>query len=188
MMKSGSTSGRNAAAATATASDNFERASLGGNWSTPSGVNAGQILNSSVWSGTTDAADNISYWSATAFGTSQYSKATIGDGGDSDAGLVLHMQADSAGYFCDFYQGNWHIFRRTAAGVLTDIGAYSASNPATGTVIELRINGNNVEFYLDSTLRINVSDTTYRSGQPGLYNYYNATNRITIGSWEGGNA
>lgn len=170
----------------ATASDNFERASLESNWSTPSGVNGGQILSSSDWQGTVNNADNISIWSANTFGVNQYSKAVIGVSGSGDAGVVLHMQDNGAGYACDYYDGAWYLQTRSSAGSYSTIGTYTVSSPGNGTIIELRVNGNNIEFYLNGTLRINVTNTTYRSGQPGVYSYYNTTSRMTIESWEGG--
>jgi hypothetical protein len=178
------------AASAATASDTFDRANgaLGANWTTTPGLAAPQISGNTVRAGTANSV-NSAYWSATTFGSDQFSSGTMpaSSGASYGPGLAVRLSG-TKGYFLWYGNsaGTVSLWRMDSASSWTQLKTSAALSvtPATD-VWKIQVTGSTVSGYQNGNLVVTTTDTKITSGSPGVWLYY-AANQID--NWSGGDA
>jgi hypothetical protein len=167
--------------------DNATRANgaIGANWTlTNNGIN----ISSNNFVGTTGGTNNVAYWSASLFSASQFSQVTLTAlNGTSDfpgiAVLLSGSGASTQGYSCIETTAN--IYMQRISGTTNTTLTSSASTGAVGDILRLEAApGGALTCYKNGVSTLTATDTTYTSGQPGLFlNGSTATSK----NWSGGN-
>jgi hypothetical protein len=178
------------AADAATVSDSFDRANgaLGSNWTTTPGTAAPQISGNTLHAGTASSL-NSAYWSASTFGSDQFSQGTLpaSSGGNYGPGLAVRLSG-TKGYFLWYgNSGNTvSLWRMDSASSWTQLKASSTLTvtPATD-VWKIQVVGSTISGYQNGNLVVQTTDTSITSGSPGVWLYY-AANQID--NWSGGDA
>ena len=176
------------AAVATTVSDSFDRANgaLGSNWTTVSGAAAPQIVSDSLTVGTASAL-NSAYWSASTFGNDQFAQATMPDSSGTQYGPGIAVRLSSTkGYF--LWYGNspntvslWKMGSSTSWSTLKQSGPLTIS-PATD-VWRIQVVGSTISGYQNGNLVVQATDTSIKSGSPGVWLYYSPDQ---IDNWSGG--
>src|ERR1700753_458812 len=177
------------AADAATVSDNFDRANgaLGSNWTTTPGTAAPQISGNTLHAGTASSL-NSAYWSASTFGSDQFSQGTLpaSSGGNYGPGLAVRLSG-TKGYFLWYgNSGNTvSLWRMDSASSWTQLKASSTLTvtPATD-VWMIQAVGSTISGYQNGNLVVQATDTHYTSGSPGVWMYYSSNQ---LDNWSGGN-
>jgi Putative esterase len=176
------------AADAATVSDSFDRANggLGSNWTTTPGTAAPQISGNTLRAGTAGSL-NSAYWSASTFGSDQFSQGTLpaSSGGNYGPGLAVRLSG-TKGYF--LWYGNStntvSLWRMDTASSWTQLKASSTLTVAPATdVWKIQVVGSTISGYQNGNLVVTTTDTKITSGSPGVWLYY-AANQID--NWSGG--
>jgi hypothetical protein len=166
--------------------DDFERASLGSNWSSANGA---QIYNSSDFGGSTAATYNLAYWTGSTLANDQYSEIVL-------AALPAGHEAIAAVRVTDV--GNFYGLRvktdtfeifKVVAGTSTTLLDLGLPYPDVGNTVRLEISGTTLKAYLNGTLRNQTTDSALTGGSPGLAVYFAGgvpTSRVEL--WRAGNA
>jgi hypothetical protein len=172
----------------ATVSDTFDRANggLGNNWTTTPGTAAPQISGNTLHAGTAGSL-NSAYWSASTFGSDQFSQGTLpaSSGGNYGPGLAVRLSG-TKGYF--LWYGNStntvSLWRMDSASSWTQLKASSTLTVAPATdVWKIQVVGSTISGYQNGNLVVQATDTSITSGSPGVWLYY-AANQID--NWSGG--
>ena len=159
--------------------DDFERASLGSNWTTQPSLSACAIIDSSDLTGTSGQ-DSGCYWNADSFSDAQFSK---GYGTVDEEGFAVRMT--SSGFYMLLLASptQKQIYRVDGAS-FTQLGSNITDTHTDGSLMEVRAVGNRISYYRDGSEIAFRTDTTYASGSPGLQPY---SNTPKIEEWWGGN-
>lgn len=176
----------NAAGGGATATDTFNRADAdpisvnmsdgSGTWDSGPGAANDVQISANEATGSTGAT-NIGRVSSPTFSSNQESSVTIGDNGiSSGMGAVVRIQStsDASGYmlFADSTT-SLTIYRIDDTGTIgfTALGAsYTVSTLGVGDVLKITANGTTLAGFLNgSSIGTTRTDSTYSSGQPGIY-------------------
>lgn len=174
----------------ATFTDDFTRAdgALGANWTV---FPANLTISSNLVVGTS-ATDLYALWSNT-FQVDQFAEvdATVSGTGSKEAYVGVRLTGTSAANV-NGYVGLWdtagnYIINRVTAGAWTAI-ATSTTNGNTGTR-RLRITAiaNTITLFVDGVQKLQVVDSTYRSGVPGMGTWYDTASG-TLDNYAGGDA
>jgi len=173
------------------ATDNFNRASLGANWTQVTG----SLHNVEIFSSTEARSDGTSneaaaYWNADTFADDQYSEVVLsyGDGGvDSpDCGPLVRCHASSEQYYlatCDVWDNIIKIYRNNG-GTYTQLGANISATIAINDTIRLEMVGTTLEVFVNDVSQATRTDSTFTSGSPGMWFW---RQRGRLDTWEGGN-
>jgi hypothetical protein len=166
--------------------DNATRANgaIGANWTvTNNGIN----IASNNFLGTTGSND-VAYWSASLFSPSQFSQVTLTAlNGTSDfpgvAVLLSGSGGSTQGYSC--VEDTTNIFIQKISGSTNTTLTSAATAGAIGDILRLEAApGGALTCYKNGVSALITSDTTYTTGQPGLFLFgTTATSR----NWSGGN-
>src|ERR1700734_1949867 len=175
------------AASATTVPDSFDRANgaLGSNWTTVSGTAAPQIVSDSLQVGTASAV-NSAYWSASTFGNDQFAQASLPASSGTAYGPGIAVRLSSTkGYF--LWYGNspntvslWKMSSSTSWTTLKQSGPLTIS-PAD--VWRIQAVGSTISGYQNGNLVVQATDTSIKSGSPGVWPYY-SSDQIT--NWSGG--
>ena len=175
------------AASATTVSDSFDRANgaLGSNWTTVSGTAAPQIVSDSLQVGTASAV-NSAYWSASTFGNDQFAQASLPASSGTAYGPGIAVRLSSTkGYF--LWYGNspntvslWKMSSSTSWTTLKQSGPLTISPT---DVWRIQAVGSTISGYQNGNLVVQATDTSIKSGSPGVWLYY-SPNQIT--NWSGG--
>jgi len=172
------------------ATDTFNRGTgLGSNWTTVTGFNAMQILNSLYATGTASGDNSMAYWNADTPGNDQYVIITIYQGndyGDDVAAIARLNTSTTVAYWADLYNAQVYLYYYDGEG-WTEKGAYDCGTPSNGDTFELQLNGTDGIVLYNDTERINQTCSELSSGVFGMYSYWNQTSHLCIDTWEGGN-
>jgi len=176
------------AALATTVSDSFDRANgaLGSNWTTVSGTAAPQIVSDALRAGTASAA-NSAYWSASTFGNDQFAQATLPDSSGTQYGPGIAVRLSSTkGYFLWYGNSpNTVSLRKMSSSsswtTLKQSGPLTIS-PSTD-VWRIQVVGSTISGYQNGNLVVQATDTSIKSGSPGVWLYYSPDQ---IGNWSGG--
>ena len=151
-----------------------------------SGAAAPQIVSDSLRVGTASAL-NSAYWSASTFGNDQFAQATMPDSSGTQYGPGIAVRLGSTkGYF--LWYGNspntvslWKMGSSTSWSTLKQSGPLTIS-PATD-VWRIQVVGSTISGYQNGNLFVQATDTSIKSGSPGVWLYY-SSDQIT--NWSGG--
>jgi len=157
---------------------------IGANWTvTNNSIN----ISSNNFVGTASSND-VAYWSASSFGPSQFSQATITAlNGTTDfpgvAVLVSGSGGSTQGYSC--IENTTNIFLQRISGTTNTTLTSAASSGAVGDILRLEASSAGaLTCYKNGVSTLTATDTTYTSGQPALFLFgTTATSR----NWSGGN-
>jgi hypothetical protein len=155
-------------------SDDFNRADespLAGNW-TRVGTNNFNLVSNRVRGTIGVAAAHAVYWNADSFAADQWSKCQIYAGdANRTMGVAARVQDQSATavncYCLNYVSGRAKIWR-IIDNVYNELGAYEYAY-ADGDELELQCEGTALRGYVNGTLRISVTDSTFSSGAAGLH-------------------
>jgi hypothetical protein len=166
--------------------DNATRANgaIGANWTvTNNGVN----INSNNFVGTV-INNNVAYWNANSYSPSQFSEVTLMalNGTTDFPGVALLLSgtgASTQGYSC--IENTTNIFIQKISGTTNTPLTSAASAGAPGDVLRLEAApAGALTCYKNGVSTLTVTDTTYTSGQPGLFLYGTVSSSK---NWSGGN-
>jgi hypothetical protein len=168
--------------------DNATRANgaIGSNWTvTNNGIN----ISSNNFIGTVGGGvNNAAYWSASLFSSSQFSQVTLTAlNGTSDFPGVAVLLSGSAGstqgYSC--VEDTTNIFIQKITGTSNATLTSAATTGAIGDILRLEAApGGALTCYKNGVSTLTATDTTYASGQPGLFLFGTTA---TSKNWSGGN-
>jgi hypothetical protein len=166
--------------------DNATRSNgaIAANWTiTNNGIN----INSNNFVGTAGVND-VAYWSASLFSPSQFSQVTLTAlNGTSDFPGVAVLLSGSAGstqgYSC--IEDTTNIFIQKITGTSNVTLTSSATTGVVGDILRLEAAaGGALTCYKNGVSTLTTTDTTYISGQPGLFLFGTTA---TSKNWSGGN-
>lgn len=178
--------------AAASFSDDFTRAdanpisnpsSSGGTWGaiTSTGIKQIKILSNKA-RGSLNTEQNLERVSSPTFANDQKAISTIGSI-TNYGGVAVRIQGstDPNCYFAYVNSGGGQvlIYRGNPAGSTTQI-ANITSTWSIGDILELRAVGTTITVYKNSSQLGSYTDSTYSSGQPGLYCYLNTTDLSSL--------
>lgn len=154
--------------------DAFTRAdgALGDDYVTVSGLNSLSVFSNTARSGTGLQAANVVASGVAAFSADHECECVVAALGSFDyGGLLVRGDAAAANGYLVAFDGRSSTsgrIGRMTAGAVTPIGTVNVV-PAANDVVRLRVEGSTVSVYVNDVLVDSVTDTTYASGQPGLY-------------------
>ncbi len=159
--------------------DNFNRASLGPNWSF--NVNSLVINASTTCRGGTAIAHNAGFYNVVGWPADQYSQVKIASLNDV-VGAVCRAGAAGVDTFYVFLSGGVQTqIRKHLAGIETTL--ITGAPASVGDVLRLEVKGQTLTGYVNGVKRLTVSDSSIASGSAGLY--FTGTNGLGD-DWEGG--
>lgn len=179
-------------------SDNFTRAnenplSDGGNWgSAPgSGYINFQVLSDFLTGTATSSTEGLQLYTGTSAPNDQYSEVTVGSNATGNyCGATVRVNTSTGvGYVGYIYGagGSSFIAKLTGSGSITVIKTGPTGLTLhTGDVIRCAVVGSTIALYQNGNIVTSVTDTTYTSGQFGIWNVesVDATSVFTL--WAGG--
>jgi hypothetical protein len=167
--------------------DNATRANgaIGANWTlTNNGIN----ISSNNFVGTVSATNDVAYWSASLFSASQFSQVTLTalNGTTDFPGVALLLSGSGAstqGYNC--VENTTNIFIQRISGTSNTTLTSAATTGAAGDILRLEAApAGALTCYKNGASALTTTDTTYTSGQPGLFLFGTTA---TSKNWSGGN-
>jgi hypothetical protein len=188
-----------------TVSDDFERASLGTNWTLYFGNGSVEIVNNSdLGFPANNSAFCLAGWTADTFAANQFSEIIISiNRPDSVAtqAFVRRRSADGARYgfhWNNNFGGRWEIKYDGVPSVQTRLlASVTGTAPIPGDTLRTEISVMTIRGYVNGTLILQVTDTAFATsnpidstGVPGLAFVYGATAPVfpaaIIEHWNGG--
>ena len=171
------------------ATDNFDRADLGSNW-TKISTDDCSIESNKVRTGVN--VESAIRWSAEGVPDNQYSSVVMLTSDMSSYtmfGPVVRAQVSGFSGYAFRREGDF-IYRmyKIVSGSWTQLGSvfYNPSE-VSGDVLRLEIVGSTLKAFINGVLKRTASDSTYASGSPGIYIYQVGTSPVFYGDdWEGG--
>jgi len=169
------------------ATDNFNRANENPatGWTTLTGATAFKVVSNAVTPvGTGEVA---AYYTGVTPPADHYSQCAIGSlASGSGAGPAVRLQTGSlGGYLLSAYGasgGGLFITKDDA----TLVGSALSTEPhVAGDVYRLEVQGTTLRAYRNNTLKITATDSTYATGQFGMW-WFENVNGTTGDDWEGG--
>jgi hypothetical protein len=166
--------------------DNATRANgaIGANWTV---ANNGINVTSNNFVGTATSND-VAFWSASPFASSQFSQAILTAlNGTTDfpgvAVLLSGSGGSTQGYDC--IENTTTIFLQKITGTTNSTLSTSATTGAAGDVLRLEVApGGALTCFKNGASALTATDTSYTSGQPGLFLFGTVA---TAKNWTGGN-
>lgn len=156
-----------------TASDDLNRADgpLGSNWSILQGTGATIVSNAMTFAGS----DSIIRWQGSTFAADQQAELTL-DSPFSGAlgGAVRIRSSDGAGYAVgtEFNNTTINLYRHDGGGSFTSLGQVTGLSMVGGDRVGIRIVGSTIRVLLNgSIVGSSFTDTTYTTGNPGVYGF-----------------
>lgn len=162
------------------ATDNFNRASIGTNWTM--GINSIVISASTVVKGNSAGADNTGWWNANTFPTDHYSQVTISADQDGGGPSVRH-QSGANTFYTLYTNGVVLQIYEVTAGTFAQLGVDYANNTVVNDTIKLDATGSTLTPSLNGTPLATRTDSTITGGAPGLHCSDTA---ISLDNWLGG--
>ena len=166
--------------------DNATRANgaIGSNWTvTNNGIN----ISSNNFVGTAGAND-VAYWNAGLFSPSQFSQVTLTalNGTTEFPGVAVLLSGSGGstqGYNC--IEDTTNIFIQKISGTSNTTLTSASTTGAPGDILRLEAApGGALTCYRNSVSTLTTTDTSYTSGQPGLFLFGTVS---TAKNWSGGN-
>jgi hypothetical protein len=150
------------------ASDDFGAASspLPAPWATVGSFNQLRAV-SGACQNVTGGSDSANRYSTSTELSSQVTVATIGS--TVDGGPMVCVSSDGDGYMAVNFDGSVLRIYRLDNGGFTEIGNTSSAEPGAGDTFRLRRSGNNLVASVAGADLVTVADTTYMTGNPGIF-------------------
>jgi hypothetical protein len=169
------------------ATDNFNRTDanpIGGNWTTITGFEAGQISSNRYAPNQGGSYEGGSFWNADVFAKDQYSQAKAATIYTYSRVAVRIASGAKTLYFWGYYNpANVQKMEKVVAGVFTQIGSDYSISLNTNDLLKLRIEGTTLTPSVNGVDQTTQTDSAIESGSPGLTAYYASR----WDDWEGGN-
>ena len=166
--------------------DNAARANggIGSNWTvTNNGIN----ISGNNFVGTA-ATNDVAYWSANSFSTTQFSQVTLTalNGTTDFPGVAVLLSGSGVathGYNC--VEDTTNIFIQKITGTANTTLTSSSTTGTASDILRLEVDSaGNLTCYKNGVSTLTVNDTTYTSGSPGLFLFGTVA---TSKNWSGGN-
>lgn len=155
------------------ASDAFtgESVPLSASWATP--TVGGWLITSNRAGGTNGGGFNLVAWAADTLSANQYAQAVSTVTGGDASGPVVRIQSGSVGgYVLDWYAPDSSItLQRIDSSGPTTATLASCGTAATAPTLKISISGTSLTGYVNGVSACTATDTTYASGQPGIFAY-----------------
>lgn len=174
-----------------TRTDDFNRADenpLAGNWSGPT-TSLYKIVSNQLVGQNSGDDDNYQYWNADVFPDDQFSQIQLVTYAGPSPGVTVRGSGATRNYYAyQTYAGpTSEIFKYVSGGYTVLVQASVAWN--VGEYVKLVAEGTTLTCYLDAnnppaTQILQVTDTTFTGGVPGIYNYFGNAN--VLDNWSGG--
>jgi len=154
--------------------DDFNRAdssTLGSNWTVSTGLSSFQITSNAARGTSGASLDAVSTGAATFTADQEASVKYTARGSFDFAGPAVRIASSAAtGYavYADGVNSSDRRLVRVTGQTRTAIGT-AAIVPVAGDVVKLRVVGTTLTVYVNGSLVDTVTDSTYASGQPGMY-------------------
>jgi hypothetical protein len=172
--------------------DNFNRADggLGANWTafTDTFMTATLAIASNVVTQSSNGTDAFSLWTADTFQNDQYSQCVIASAtGSSNSGPIVRGTTGGTNKHYEFDAGPG----ATSAIYLYDAGVGWTSLAtgvavANGDTLRLEITGTTLTAKVNAATNCTATDATLSSGNPGMHNFPDTGQTITLDDWLGG--
>lgn len=140
---------------------------IGNNWESyigSWGITGGKLAK------TNGGVDSFVYVNATATDNFEVSLDIDTISGTRDFGIVFRAQGGSGGgYF--FHSNDTHtsLYRYSAPGSYTQISAPVGGALIAGDAVAIRVQGSNIEAYINGILKASATDSTYTGTRIGMY-------------------
>jgi len=155
------------------ATDDFNRGSLGSNWTTPSGFSSLAIASNQVVSSTASA-QNAGYYNAVSLPADQWVQATVVAGGNYGGLSLRHQTGSPNSFYACFIALSETTIQRVVGGSYTGIATAATVNPVAGDVVRFEVVGNRLAVIVNGVEKATVIDTTLTAGgYGGVNNYHN---------------
>jgi hypothetical protein len=162
------------------ATDNFNRASLGTNWTL--GLNSIVTSGSTVAKGNSGGNDSSAWWNLDTFGGDHYAQIVIKTDGDGGGVLVRH-QSGANTFYAFLSDGTRCTMYEVTGGTFATLGADYANNTVVNDVLKLDATGSTLTPSLNGTPLATRTDASITGGAPGLEVFSTTT---TYDDWLGG--
>ena len=155
------------------ASDNFNRSSLGSNWTQQPGDSGTVVITGSAYCAASGSPDAFAYWSVGTFGNDQFAQAkiqNITNWGD-DAGPAVRMSASANTCYRFVWlpgTNRWNL-ERVSSGSITNLDYATFPTPQNGDIVKITAIGTSIRGYINGQLICQATDANIASGQPGIY-------------------
>ncbi|OHA56554.1 MAG: hypothetical protein A2441_02165 [Candidatus Veblenbacteria bacterium RIFOXYC2_FULL_42_11] len=161
--------------------DDFERVSLGSNWTVVAGTP--QIYSSSDFGGATADAYNLVYWSGSSLSNNQYSEVIMSALPASHQVIAAVRVADASNFYgLRATTTSFEIFK-VVSGTPTVLLDLSTPYPTATDTIRLEVSGTTLKAYINGVLRNQTTDSSLASGSPGVSVYLSGgtpTSRVEL--------
>ena len=163
--------------------DDFDRPSLGPNWTTAFGTII--LVNNAYTSNQPNyPQDSAAFWNANSFTANHYSQATLNLPDNTSYAGVLVRGGVNSGYFC--YGANQFLFlQKRVAGVQTTLASTNSYVFQSGDVMRLDVYGTTLRCLINGVVKLTATDSDLSSGSPGISGLY-ATQTTTGDNWTAG--
>src|SRR5262249_55957028 len=143
------------------ATDDFNRGSLGGNWTTYAG--------SPTLSGTALNAGGYSIRrTAETFGADHYSEIVITEANTNGLCAVVRISDDN-NYYYIYPNGSGFVqIWKKVAGGFSSVTSQFAATQGAGTTYRLEATGSTIKMYVNGSLITSQTDTSLTTGGPGI--------------------
>lgn len=149
------------------ATDDFNRANLGGNWTL--GLNTVSITGSVNVIGTVSV-DNSAWWNANAYSGDHFAGIMRTNGVDGGGPLVRHQNGTNTFYsFSAFSASGANVYEVTAGTFVALGAAYSGLTVGANHTLGLDATGSTLTPYVDGIAQATRSDSTITGGAPGVH-------------------
>jgi len=165
----------------AIATDNFNRASLGANWTNAFGT---VVINSNTRATGSAAGENDAFYNALTFSADQYAQAVITPSATDWAGVCVRASVNNS-YIFEGTTSQWEI-AKYVAGAFTELtaGSWTAS---AGDVFRLEVAGTTLRAFRNGVLVSTATDSSLSAGNPGVAFWsLDASFNAFADDWEGG--
>lgn len=162
------------------ATDDFNRAALGTNWT--QGMNSIVISASTVAKGNTAADENTAWWNANTFASNHYSQIELRADADGGGPLVRHQSGANTFYVWASDGAVITMFESTA-GTFAALGASYALNTVVGDVLKLDMTGTTLTPSLNAAAQATRTDASISGGAPGIHCF---STTMSLDNWLGG--
>ena len=172
-------------------SDNFNRANgpLGSNWTVEGPGSVAIVSNNAVVTATSGTYTTAAYTGAS-FSDDQFASVKIIVAGFVADGVGVRLSSSTNnGYGCDFEHGGGATIEidKIVSGLPTALVSQTSPIPNPGDILRLEVSGTSLACYLNGTLILTTTDSTYASGSPGFLGANASAIMYTLNQFRGGN-
>ena len=155
----------------ASATDDFNRASIGTDWTTLTNQSTLTINSSTLVAGSSSGRNGM-YYNATTFTDDQSSQITITTNHDNNCGPAVRMSASAETAYVAVMSiaASTVTLRKLSAGTFSDITSVSETC-ANGDTLKISVSGTTLTVDHNGSQIISTTDSDISTGQPGIFIY-----------------